>query len=55
VICFQIEVTFVDRNLPNDSGFRLMLSMLTTFAKMATTVAKLLNTDPSNLQVQPLL
>jgi hypothetical protein len=29
--------------------------MQMTFAEMATAVAKLLKTDPSNLQVQPLL
>jgi hypothetical protein len=55
MICFQVEVTFVDRNLPNDSGFCLTLSMQMTFAEMATAVAKHLKTDPSNLQVQPLL
>jgi hypothetical protein len=50
--CFQIAVTFVEKNLPNDSGFCLTLTMQTTFAEMATAVAKHLKTDPSNLQVQ---
>jgi hypothetical protein len=55
MICFQIDVTFVDKNLPNESGFTLTLSMQTTFAEMATDVAKHLNTNPSNVQVQYLL
>jgi hypothetical protein len=55
MICFQIDLTFVDKNLPNESGFTLTLSMQTTFAEMATDVAKHLNTDPANLQVQSLL
>jgi hypothetical protein len=55
MICFQVEVTFIDKNLPYKSDFSLKLTMQTTFAEMATAVAKHLNTNTFNLQVQPLL
>jgi hypothetical protein len=55
MICFQVEVTFIDKNLPYKSDFSLKLTMQTTFAEMATAVAKHLNTNTSNLQVQPFL
>ncbi len=47
-------MTFVDKNLPNNSGFSLLLSMLTKFPEIVTAVAKHLNTVPSYLQVQNL-
>jgi hypothetical protein len=47
----QVKVTFVAKNIPNDSGFSVTLSMQTTYAQMRTAVAKHLNRDPTNLQV----
>ncbi len=45
---------FVDKNLLNNSGFSLSLSMQTKFAEMVTVVAKHLNINPSYLLVQNL-
>jgi hypothetical protein len=46
-------VTFLDKNVPNDVGFKVTLSMHTTFAHMVKTVAKHLKRNSTHLQVKP--
>ncbi|XP_002733899.3 ubiquitin carboxyl-terminal hydrolase 7-like, partial [Saccoglossus kowalevskii] len=46
----RVEVTFCDKNLPNDNGFTLTLSQRMNYFMVAKAVATKLNTDPMLLQ-----
>lgn len=46
----RVEVTFCDKTIPNDAGFKLELSLKNTYDQMAETVAQHLGTDPYLLQ-----
>ena len=45
-----VEVLFCDKNVPNDPGFSLELSMKMTYNQIATAVAMHLGADPFKLQ-----
>ena len=45
-----VEVLFCDKNVPNDPGFSLELSMEMTYNQIATAVEMHLNADPLKLQ-----
>ncbi|XP_070580003.1 ubiquitin carboxyl-terminal hydrolase 7-like [Ptychodera flava] len=47
---YRVEVTFCDKNIPNDSGFTLILSQRMNYFMVAKAVAGRLNTDPMLLQ-----
>ncbi len=47
---YKVEVTFVDKNLPNDPGFTLTLSQRTEYEQMVEATAKHLEVDPTYLQ-----
>jgi len=49
-LLYRIEVTFVDKCNPNDSGFTLELSHRNTYEQMAQAVAQKINTDPNKIQ-----
>lgn len=49
-LMYRIEVTFVDKSNPNDSGFVLELSNRTNYEQMAKVVAHRINTDPYTIQ-----
>lgn len=46
----RVEVTFCDKTIPNDPGFKLGLSLKNNYDQMAETVAQHLGTDPYLLQ-----
>lgn len=46
----RVEVLFCDKNVPNDPGFLLELSMKMTYNQIAAAVAMRLGTDPMKLQ-----
>lgn len=46
----RVEVTFCDKTIPNDPGFKLELSLKNNYDQMAETVAQHLGTDPYLLQ-----
>ncbi|KAL3876817.1 hypothetical protein ACJMK2_034611, partial [Sinanodonta woodiana] len=47
---YRVEVVFCDKNVPNDTGFTLELSLRMNYDQMAHQVARYLNTDPYLLQ-----
>ena len=47
---YQVEVTFCDKQQPNDQGFTLELSQRMNYDQMAKAVAQHLNCDPYHLQ-----
>lgn len=47
---YKVEVTFVDKNQPNDPGFTLTLSQRTQYEQMVEAAAKHLEVDPTYLQ-----
>ncbi|XP_077980640.1 ubiquitin carboxyl-terminal hydrolase 7-like [Glandiceps talaboti] len=47
---YRVEVTFCDKNQPNDTGFTLVLSQRMNYFMVAKAVATRLNTDPMLLQ-----
>lgn len=47
---YQVEVTFCDKSVTNDTGFALDLSQKMNYDEMANAVAQHLNTDPYKLQ-----
>ncbi|KAJ8318152.1 hypothetical protein KUTeg_003243 [Tegillarca granosa] len=47
---YRVEVTFCDKNIPNDPGFTLDLSLRMNYDAMANAVAQYLVTDPYLLQ-----
>lgn len=46
----RVEVTFCDKTIPNDPGFKLELSLKNNYDQMAEAVAQHLGTDPYLLQ-----
>lgn len=46
----RVEVTFVDRNIPNDPGFSLTLSQRMNYNQIARAVAEKLDCSPNKLQ-----
>lgn len=46
----RVEVTFCDKTIPNDPGFKLELSLKNTYDQMSEAVAQHLGTDPYLLQ-----
>lgn len=49
-IYYKVEVTFIDKNNPNDQGFTLTLSQRTEYDQMVKAAAKHLEMDPTYLQ-----
>ena len=49
-IYYKVEVTFIDKNNPNDLGFTLTLSQRTEYDQMVKAAAKHLEMDPTYLQ-----
>ncbi|CAH1982094.1 unnamed protein product [Acanthoscelides obtectus] len=47
---FRVEVTFVDKSIPNDQGFTMELSQRMTYDQFARAVAQRVGTDPYLLQ-----
>lgn len=47
---FRVEVTFVDKCIPNDQGFTMELSQRMTYDQLARAVAQRVGTDPYLLQ-----
>ena len=47
---YQADVTFCDKNDPNDAGFTLLLSLKMTYLEMARRVAQHMDTDPTMIQ-----
>lgn len=47
---YKVDVTFVDKNNPNDVGFTLTLSQRTEYDQMVKAAAKYLELDPTYLQ-----
>jgi len=47
---YRLDVTFVDKNIPNDAGFTLTLSQRTQYQQMVEAVARHLAVDPTYLQ-----
>lgn len=47
---FRVEVTFVDKCIPNDQGFTMELSLRMTYDQIARSVAQRVGTDPYLLQ-----
>jgi len=47
---YRLDVTFVDKNVPNDAGFTLTLSQRTQYQQMVEAVARHLAVDPTYLQ-----
>lgn len=47
---YRTDVTFCDKQVPNDNGFTLELSQKMNYDQMANAVAQHLNTDPYLLQ-----
>ncbi|VEN46233.1 unnamed protein product [Callosobruchus maculatus] len=47
---FRVEVTFVDKCIPNDQGFTMELSQRMTYDQFARAVAQRVGTDPYLLQ-----
>lgn len=49
-LLYRIEVTFIDKTNPNDTGFTLELSQRMTYDQMASAVGHRINVDPYNIQ-----
>ncbi|CAG0888119.1 unnamed protein product [Darwinula stevensoni] len=49
-LLYRMEILFIDKNNPNDSGFSMEMSQSMTYDQMAKKVAHRLNTDPYLLQ-----
>ncbi|XP_048519747.1 ubiquitin carboxyl-terminal hydrolase 7 isoform X2 [Dendroctonus ponderosae] len=47
---YRVEVTFVDKTIPNDQGFTMELSQRMTYDQFARAVAQRVGTDPYLLQ-----
>lgn len=47
---YRVEVTFIDKCIPNDRGFTMELSQRMTYDQMARAVAQRVSTDPYRLQ-----
>ncbi|KAK5641318.1 hypothetical protein RI129_009865 [Pyrocoelia pectoralis] len=47
---YRVEVTFVDKSMPNDTGFTMELSQRMTYDQLARAVAQRVGTDPYLLQ-----
>lgn len=47
---YRVEVTFVDKCIPNDQGFTMELSQRMTYDQFARAVAQRVGTDPYLLQ-----
>eukprot|EP00095_Tigriopus_kingsejongensis_P009858 maker-scaffold853_size88743-snap-gene-0.13 protein:Tk09858 transcript:maker-scaffold853_size88743-snap-gene-0.13-mRNA-1 annotation:"ubiquitin carboxyl-terminal hydrolase 7" len=47
---YKVEVTFVDKNLPNDSGFTLTLSQRMNYSQIAQAAGEKLDIDPEKVQ-----
>lgn len=47
---YRVEVTFVDKCIPNDQGFTMELSQRMTYDQLARAVAQRVGTDPYLLQ-----
>ncbi|XP_044734467.1 ubiquitin carboxyl-terminal hydrolase 7-like [Chrysoperla carnea] len=47
---YRVEVTFVDKTIPNDMGFTMELSQRMTYDQIARAVAQRVGTDPYLLQ-----
>lgn len=47
---YRVEVTFVDKCIPNDTGFTMELSQRMTYDQLARAVAQRVGTDPYLLQ-----
>lgn len=47
---YRVEVTFVDKCIPNDPGFTIELSQRMTYDQLARAVAQRVGTDPFLLQ-----
>lgn len=49
-LLYRIEVTFVDKSSPNDTGFTLELSQRTKYDQMAKAVGQRINCNPFEIQ-----
>lgn len=47
---FRVEVTFIDKNIQNDNGFTIELSVNSTYDQMAKAVGQRINVDPYEIQ-----
>lgn len=49
-LLYRVEVTFIDKTNPNDTGFTLELSQRMTYDQMASAVGQKINTNPYEIQ-----
>jgi ubiquitin carboxyl-terminal hydrolase 7 len=49
-MCHRVEVTFCDRNVPSDPGFKMVLTHKSNYRDLANRVAERLNTDAECIQ-----
>lgn len=49
-LLYRVEVLFIDKMNPTDSGFMLELSQRMTYEQMAYAVGQKINVDPNTIQ-----
>lgn len=49
-LLYRVEVTFIDKTNPNDTGFSLELSQRMSYDQMASAVGQKINVDPYQIQ-----